>query len=103
MGGQWHGPNFRVLRSHGRAGNAVSGTPVAGCLGGVCILDLPSWWMAGLAAVDSCAIRLAESAGCGGYFFFWGNPGEKKQETNGFFARVALRVCPLSRRFRQEN
>src|SRR5260370_32250819 len=95
MGGQWHGPNFRVLRSHGRAGNAASGTPVAGCLGGVCILDLPSWWMARLAAVDSCAIRPAESAGCGGYFFLEKKSWKGKEDKTGVFAGTPGGVSPL--------
>ena len=34
----------------------ASRAPVAGCLGGLCIRDLSSRRMAGLAAVDSCAI-----------------------------------------------
>src|SRR5882762_11214703 len=63
MAAQAYGPNFKVLRSSDLAGNATSGTPVAGCLGGLCIRDLPSRWMAGLTAADSCAVRSAESAG----------------------------------------
>src|SRR5260370_18190521 len=65
MGAQLHDPNFEILRSNGRAGNAAPRAPMGGCLGGLRIRDLSSRGMAGAAAADSCALLSGESAGGG--------------------------------------
>src|ERR1700676_1062609 len=87
MGAQRHGPNFKVLRADGRAGNAASGTTVAGCVGGLCIRDLSSRWMGQLAAVDSGGIRSEENAGRGGDFLAGRIPGEAAEHGAGFLNR----------------
>src|SRR5260221_11997304 len=87
MAARRHGSNFKVLRAHGCAGNAASGTPMAGCLGDVCFCDLSARGMARVVAIDSCAIRSAENAGCGGDFSSGGICGGAAKHGGGFLER----------------
>src|ERR1700676_4244521 len=97
MGAQWRGPNFKVLRAHGRAGSAASRAPVAGSFSGLCLRDLPSRWMAGLAAVDSGGIRSEENAGRGGDFPAEEIRGEVAGQGLGFCTAAQGRVFIVDR------
>src|SRR5258708_27050679 len=87
MAASERGADLQFRGAHGRAGNAASGTLMAGCLGDACFCDLSARWMARVAAADSCGIRSAENAGCGGEFFSEKIPGEAKRPGAGFFPR----------------
>src|ERR1700693_4247533 len=95
MAAQRHGTNFKLLRSHGRAGNASSWSPVAGSFGGFCICDLSSWRMARLAAVDPGGIRSEENAGRGCDFPAERIRGEATEHGAGFLDRRLGRVSHL--------
>src|SRR5258708_28066809 len=84
MAASERGADLQFRGAHGRGGNAAGGTLMAGCLGDACFCDLSARWMARVAAADSCGIRSAENAGCGGEFFTERISGEANGHGAGF-------------------